>query len=130
MADRRLDALLEERARATSVPARPGVRRLEVTAREGVSQPSQPAPGDRQQMVVQTPGKVPDALSDPRAEALGLGAHKMRFGILLAFCSKHLAVENLSKVYLDLFLVATIREQLMKSLLVPEGGDRFLHHLG
>ena len=54
----------------------------------------------------------------------------MRFGILLAFCSKHLAVENLSKVYLDLFLVATIREQLMKSLLIPEGGDRFLHHLG
>ena len=53
----------------------------------------------------------------------------MRFGILLAFSSKHLAVESLSKVYLDLFLGAMIMEQLMESLLTPEGDDRFLHHL-
>ena len=65
-ADRRLDALLEEeRARAASVPARPDVKRLEVRSGAG-SQPSQP---------VQDVGQgARDALNDPRAEALGLGA--------------------------------------------------------
>ena len=73
-ADRRLDALIEEeRGRAVSLPAEPGVKRLEVTG--GRSQSSQQGPlmGQLQgppmgQQVVQ------DALSDPRAEAMGLGA--------------------------------------------------------
>ena len=66
VADRRLDALLEdERSRAASMPAQPGVRRLEVSGRGQEPQPSQPARDGR---------GVPDALSDPRAEALGLGA--------------------------------------------------------
>ena len=66
VADRRLDALLEEeRSRAASMPAQPGVRRLEVSGRGQEPRPSQPARDGR---------GVPDALSDPRAEALGLGA--------------------------------------------------------
>ena len=73
-ADRRLDALIEEeRGRAVSLPAGPGVKRLEVAG--GRSQSSQQGPMMGQlQGPVTGPQTVPDALSDPRAEAMGLGA--------------------------------------------------------
>ena len=73
-ADRRLDALIEEeRGRAVSLPAEPGVKRLEVTG--GRSQSSQQGPLMGQlQGPVMGQQTVQDALSDPRAEAMGLGA--------------------------------------------------------
>ena len=75
MADRRLDALIEEDRTAMSVPVRPGVRRLEL---DGVraQQPSgssMAGRGDGAQPRQEALSGVPDLLRDPRAGNLGLG---------------------------------------------------------
>ena len=70
----RLNALLEEeRARAASLPVQPGMRRLEISD-GGRSQPSQPQGGGGQLVGRPLMEKFEMLLSDPRAEALGLGA--------------------------------------------------------
>ena len=75
MADRRLDALIEEDRTAMSVPVRPGVRRLEL---DGVraQQPSgssMAGRGDGALPRQEALSGVPDLLRDPRAGNLGLG---------------------------------------------------------
>ena len=99
-ADRRLDALLEEeRGRAASLPAQPGVKRLEIAG--GRAQSSQQG--------------LQEALNDPRAEAMGLGAlqdaFRHSFGLLQQLVDVRFL---LSKGYLDHYLGATIREPICR----------------
>ena len=75
MADRRLDALIEEDRRAMSVPVRPGVRRLELddVRAQQPSGSSMAGRGDGAQTRQEALSGVPDLLRDPRAGNLGLG---------------------------------------------------------
>ena len=58
-----------------------------------------------------------------------LGRYKMRFGILLDCCSKHLDVILKNKVFLVLYLGGMIRESDKELLPTPEGVKCFLHRV-